>query len=137
MPIYKFSGVDAAGTKVAGEREAVNKQVLQSTLRKERIANIVVKEGTALPKGHQLWQVNEVNALIWPNTSGIGVMSPAAFKQTANIAYKYKVIKKPATAAAYRTDLAKKAVAALKKQGVDVYGKGWKKKFVRLTPGGK
>jgi len=44
MPIYKFSGVDAAGTKVAGEREAVNKQVLQSTLRKERIANIVVKE---------------------------------------------------------------------------------------------
>jgi len=44
MPIYKFSGVDASGTKVAGERDAVNKQVLQATLRKERIANIVVKE---------------------------------------------------------------------------------------------
>src|SRR5215468_2871942 len=44
MPIYKFSGVDASGAKVAGEREAVNKQVLQATLRKERIANIVVKE---------------------------------------------------------------------------------------------
>ena len=69
-------------------------------------ANIVVSKGTALPKGHQLWQVNEVNALIWPNKSGIGVMSPAAFKQTANIAYKYKVIKKPATSAAYRSDLA-------------------------------
>ncbi|HWY67656.1 MAG TPA: type II secretion system F family protein [Terriglobales bacterium] len=44
MPIYKFSGVDASGTKVAGEREATNKQVLQANLRKERIANIVVKE---------------------------------------------------------------------------------------------
>ena len=52
----------------------------------QECANIVVSKGTALPKGHQLWQVNEVNALIWPNKSGIGVMSPAAFKQTANIA---------------------------------------------------
>ena len=44
MPIYKFSGVDAGGTKVSGEREAINKQLLQAALRKERIANIVVKE---------------------------------------------------------------------------------------------
>ncbi len=44
MPIYKFSGVDANGTKVAGEREAVNKQLLQATLRKERVANAVIKE---------------------------------------------------------------------------------------------
>jgi len=99
--------------------------------------NIVVSQGTALPKGHQQWQVNEVNELIWPNKSGIGVMDPAAFKQTANIAYKYKVIKKPATSAAYRSDLAKKAVAALKKQGIDVYGKGFKKAKVTLKLGGK
>src|SRR3954462_12281172 len=44
MPIYKFSGVDVGGTKIAGEREATNKQLLQSVLRKERIANIVIKE---------------------------------------------------------------------------------------------
>ena len=44
MPIYKFSGVDAAGAKVAGEREASNKQLLQAALRKERIANVVIKE---------------------------------------------------------------------------------------------
>src|SRR5437016_14534316 len=44
MPIYKFSGVDAGGTKVAGEREATNKQLLQSVLREERIANVVIKE---------------------------------------------------------------------------------------------
>ena len=28
---------------------------------------IVLKQGPALPKGHQTWQMNEINALIWPN----------------------------------------------------------------------
>jgi NitT/TauT family transport system substrate-binding protein len=97
---------------------------------------IVLKNGPALPKGHQTWQMNEVNALIWPNKLGVGVMDPASFKTTANIAFKFKVIKKKATAAAYRSDLAKKAVAALKKQGVDVYGKNWKKATVQLRAGG-
>ena len=100
-------------------------------------ANIVVANGTALPRGHQTWQMNEVNALIWPNKLGIGVMDPASFKQTANIAYKFKVIKKRASTAAYRADLAKKAVASLKRQHVDVYGKHYKKSVVHLTFGGK
>jgi hypothetical protein len=39
--------------------------------------------------------------------------------------------------ASYRSDLAKKAVAALKAQGVDVYGKKWKKSVVVLKEGGK
>jgi NitT/TauT family transport system substrate-binding protein len=98
---------------------------------------IVLANGPALPRGHQTWQMNEVNALIWPNKLGIGVMDPAAYKQTASIAYKFKVIKKPATAASYRTDLAKKAVANLKKQGIDVFGKSFKKAKVTLTEGGK
>ena len=97
----------------------------------------VVKQGTALPKGHQAWQMNEVNALIWPNRLGIGVMDPVQWKATNAIATKFKVIKKPATMASYRSDLAKKAVAALKAQGVDVYGKGFKKSVVVLKEGGK
>lgn len=44
MPIYKFTGVDTTGVKVSGEREAVNKQLLQQALRKERINNAVIKE---------------------------------------------------------------------------------------------
>jgi NitT/TauT family transport system substrate-binding protein len=99
--------------------------------------DIVVKQGTALPRGHQSWQMNEVNALIWPNKLGVGVMDPAEWKRTNSIATKFKVIKKPATMASYRSDLAKKAVAALKKQGVDVYGKKWKKAVVTLKAGGK
>ncbi len=98
---------------------------------------MVLANGTALGKGHQTWQMNEVNALIWPNKLGVGVIDPTSFKSTANIAYKFKVISKPATNAAYRADLAKKAVAALRKQGVNVYGKNWKKAVVRLTEGGK
>jgi hypothetical protein len=81
--------------------------------------------------------MNEVNALIWPNRLGVGVMDPVEFKKTAAIAKTYKVIKKPATNAAYRTDLAKKAVANLKKQGYDVLGRGFKKKVVVLKEGGK
>jgi NitT/TauT family transport system substrate-binding protein len=99
--------------------------------------NIVVSQGTALPKGHQRWQMNEVNALIWPNKLGIGVMNPADYAKTAKISYDFKVIKKPASKASYRTDLAKKAVANLRKQGIDVYGKGFKKKVVVLKEGGK
>ncbi len=97
----------------------------------------VLANGPALPAGHQTWQMNEVNALIWPNKLGIGVMDPAAYKQTAGIAYKFQVIKQPASRASYRSDLALKAVAALKKQGYDVYGKGFKKAKVTLTLGGK
>jgi NitT/TauT family transport system substrate-binding protein len=99
--------------------------------------NIVLKNGPALPKGHQRWQMNEVNALIWPNRLGIGIMDPVEFKRTATIAKTYKVIKKPASKAAYRTDLAKRAVANLRKQGLDVLGKGFRKKVVVLKEGGK
>jgi len=81
--------------------------------------------------------MNEINALIWPNRLGIGVMDPVEFKRTATIAKTYKVIKKPASKAAYRTDLAKKAIANLRKKGVDVRGQGFKKKVVVLKEGGK
>ena len=99
--------------------------------------NIVLANGPALPRGHQTWQMNEVNDLIWPNKYGIGVMDPALFANTAKISKTYGVIKKPASKAAYRTDLAKKADALLKAQGVDIYGKKFKKAVVTLTEGGK
>jgi NitT/TauT family transport system substrate-binding protein len=99
--------------------------------------NIVVQQGTALPKGHQRWQMNEVNALVWPNKLGIGVMNRADYAKTAKISLDFKVIKKPASKASYRTDLAKKAVANLRKQGIDVFGKSFKKKVVVLKAGGK
>jgi NitT/TauT family transport system substrate-binding protein len=99
--------------------------------------NIVLKNGPALGASHQRWQMNEVNALVWPNRLGVGIMDPVEFKRTATIAKTYKVIKKPATSAAYRSDLAKKAVANLRKQGIDVTGKSFKRSVVALKEGGK
>ena len=98
--------------------------------------NIVLADGPTLPKGHQTWQMNEINKLIWPNPSGIGIMNKADFTRTAAIAKKFGVIKK-APSGAYRTDLAAKAVAQLKAKGVNVNGTGWKAAIVKVTAGGK
>jgi len=103
----------------------------------EACTNIVLKNGTALPHGHQRWMMNEINALIWPSPRGIGIMDPASFRRTARISKQFGVIKKAATSAAYRTDLARAALAQLKKQGLNVTGRNWKKAKVRVTPGGK
>ncbi|MES1248516.1 MAG: ABC transporter substrate-binding protein [Actinomycetota bacterium] len=105
----------------------------------QQCTNIVVKNGTALPAGHQLWQMNEINKLIWPSAKGIGITDPAAFKQTAAIALKYKVIKKAASPKAYDAAIEKAALQYLKDhvKGIDVYGKSYKPITVTLKAGGK
>jgi NitT/TauT family transport system substrate-binding protein len=99
--------------------------------------DIVLKNAPTLGHGHQLWQMNEINALIWPaSPAGIGVMDSSSYTRTAAIAQRFKLIKKPPSGA-YRTDLAAAAVASLRKQGLDAVGAGWRKAAVRVTPGGK
>ena len=44
MPVFTFSGKDASGQKVAGERMAVNKQALAQALRRERITPGAIRE---------------------------------------------------------------------------------------------
>ncbi|MFL6012258.1 MAG: ABC transporter substrate-binding protein, partial [Gaiellaceae bacterium] len=88
---------------------------------------IVLDNGPTLGEGHQRWQLNEVNALIWPAPLGIGVMDPKSFEITNDIAVSGKVIKKPATDDAYRTDIAQDAVDELKDDDVDVTGDKWQK----------
>jgi type IV pilus assembly protein PilC len=44
MPVFTFSGKDASGQKVSGERMAVNKQSLAQTLRRERITPGAIRE---------------------------------------------------------------------------------------------
>jgi NitT/TauT family transport system substrate-binding protein len=98
--------------------------------------NIVLKNGTALGHGHQLWQMNEINKLIWPNGYGVGHVPPSAVAQTGAIAKKYGVIKStPVGATNYA--LADNALNQLKAAGVDVYGKSYKPITVKVTAGGK
>jgi NitT/TauT family transport system substrate-binding protein len=98
---------------------------------------IVLSHGPTLLKGHQTWQMNEINALIWPAPKGIGLMNPKDYAFTARTTAKYNHLKKVPGHQAYRTDLAKAAQAILKKQHLDIYGKGWKKAKVKVTPGGQ
>src|SRR5437868_9893041 len=44
MPVYTFSGKNAAGEKVSGERTAANKQVLAVQLRREQIGAPTIRE---------------------------------------------------------------------------------------------
>jgi NitT/TauT family transport system substrate-binding protein len=98
---------------------------------------MTLKEGPTLPAGHQAWMMNEINKLIWPSASGVGIMNKADYGRTASISKQFGVIKTAPTAGAYRTDLAAKAVALLKKQGLDVNGASWKPANVKVTAGGK
>lgn len=98
--------------------------------------NIVLKNGSLLGKGHQTWQLNEINKLIWPNASGIGLVPASAVNQTATIAKTYGVIKKMPSGATNYT-YAQQALSQLKSAGVDVNGKSWKPQTVTVTPGGK
>jgi NitT/TauT family transport system substrate-binding protein len=97
----------------------------------------VLENGPTLGAGHQAWQMNEVNALIWPAPLGIGVMDPESFDVTNQIATDYEIIKTPATDAAYRTDIAEAALAELEDEGEDVNGEDWEKPEVEVTPGGE
>ncbi|MFL6304449.1 MAG: type II secretion system F family protein [Candidatus Sulfotelmatobacter sp.] len=44
MPVFTFSGKDASGQKISGERMAVNKQALAQALRRERITPGAIRE---------------------------------------------------------------------------------------------
>jgi NitT/TauT family transport system substrate-binding protein len=102
----------------------------------EDCLRIVLDNGPTLGEGHQRWQLNEINALIWPAPLGIGIMDPESFDITNEIAVSGKVIKKPATDDAYRTDLAEAAVEELRNDDVDVEGESWQKETVEVTEGG-
>jgi NitT/TauT family transport system substrate-binding protein len=97
--------------------------------------NIVLQNGTALGHGHQLWQMNEINKLIWPNTSGIGHVTTKQIANTANIAKTYGVIKKvPKGATTYQyADMALNQL----KPTTDIYGSNYKPIAVKVTEGGK
>jgi len=99
--------------------------------------SIVLKNGPTLGAGHQAWQMNEVNKLVWPNPSGIGVVPASAVAATAKIAKTYGVIKKTPAPGTVNYTYARKALAQLKAAGVNTTGTGFKAVVVRVTAGGK
>ena len=52
----------------------------------EECRDLVVAKGSKLGDSHQLWQMNEINKLIWPAANGVGFIDQAAWDRTAQIA---------------------------------------------------
>ena len=105
-------------------------------------ADIVVSKGSKLGASHQLWQMNEVNKLIWPATGGAGMIDQAAWDRTAKLAQETKnlegstVLTKAPDADAYTNDIVTEALALLDGLGVDTKGEGFAPIEVTLTEGG-
>jgi NitT/TauT family transport system substrate-binding protein len=108
----------------------------------EKCRDIVVAKGSKLGASHQLWQMNEINKLVWPSPNGIGIVDKSAWDQTVQIAQSTKnadgdtVLTKAPEGLAYTNDYAQKADAALKEQGVDTTGQDFKPITVELKAGG-
>jgi NitT/TauT family transport system substrate-binding protein len=102
----------------------------------DECVTIVLKYDAQLPKGHQTWMMNEINALIWPSPGGIGLTDEAAFDRTVDIAVEGKILTAEPTGTPFRNDLAQKALDALG-SSVDTKGANYQKQTVTLTEGGK
>jgi NitT/TauT family transport system substrate-binding protein len=104
----------------------------------EECLQTVLDNGPTLGEGHQRWQLNEINKLIWPAPLGIGVMDPESWEITKQIATDYGIVKNEVEDdATYRTDIAEAAMQELADEGVDVNGESWQPQEVQVTPGGE
>ncbi|MEY3493650.1 MAG: hypothetical protein RL413_1068 [Actinomycetota bacterium] len=105
-------------------------------------ADIVVSKGSKLGASHQLWQMNEVNKLIWPSKGGAGMIDAAAWDRTAKLSQETKnlegstVLTKAPDAEAYTNDIVTEAMAILQGLGVDVIGSSYAPITVELKEGG-
>jgi len=108
----------------------------------EACAALVVSKGSKLGASHQLWQMNEVNKLIWPASNGAGMIDAAAWDRTAKLSQETKnlegstVLTKAPDAEAYTNDIVKEALAIVSGLGVDVIGSSYKPITVELKEGG-
>ncbi len=102
----------------------------------DECVEVVLNNGSTLGQSHQEWQLNEILALIFPATNGIGVMNSELWDQTVAIATEQiaelQGVEIPAEA--YRTDLAEAAIANL--GDADVNGDGFERREITLQEGG-
>jgi NitT/TauT family transport system substrate-binding protein len=106
----------------------------------EECRDIVVARGSKLGASHQLWQMNEINKLIWPSPNGIGMVDKAAWDQTVKIAQETRnadgdtVLTKAPEGLAYTNEYAEKALQEL--SGEDTKGDSFEPIEVELKKGG-
>ena len=108
----------------------------------QECADIITTNGSKLGKSHQLWMMNEVNKLIWPSPLGIGVVDPALWQQTVDVALntlnadEVTIITAAPSDTAYTSQYAVAANEALTAQGLNTTGTDFAPISVELKEGG-
>ena len=102
----------------------------------DECVSVVLDNGSTLGQSHQEWQLNEILALIFPASNGIGVMNDELWDQTVDVATaeipELEGVEIPDEA--YRTDLAEAAVDNL--SDLDTDGEGYERREIELQEGG-
>jgi NitT/TauT family transport system substrate-binding protein len=103
----------------------------------DECVDVVLDNGSTLGESHQAWQLNEILALIFPATNGIGVMNEELWDQTVEVATSQipELQGVEISPDAYRTDLAEAAVANL--SDLDTHGEGFERREIVLNEGGE
>lgn len=108
----------------------------------EACRDIVVAQGSTLGASHQLWQMNEVNKLIWPANLGAGIIDATAWDRTVSLAMDTKnlegstVLTAAPTDGSYTNDIVEEALSILDGLGVDYTGSSFTPIEVTLNEGG-
>lgn len=108
----------------------------------QECADIVTANGSQLGASHQLWMMNEINKLIWPSPSGIGIVDAAEWDKTVQISLNTPnlegatVITAEPPADSYTNQYAEAANAALQAKGLNTTGDGFAPITVELKEGG-
>jgi NitT/TauT family transport system substrate-binding protein len=104
--------------------------------------DLVVAQGSKLGASHQLWQMNQINQLIWPAPDGVGVINQEAWDRTVEIAQTTPnlegttVLTAPPDADAFTNDIINEALTKLQDLGVDTTGDSYQPTEVTLNEGG-
>src|ERR687898_430509 len=108
----------------------------------EECRDIVIARGSRLGASHQLWQMNEINRLIWPAENGVGFIDQAAWDRTVDLALNTPnleaatVLTEPADPEAFTNDIIETAHADLEELDVDITGGDFLPIEVTLEEGG-
>jgi len=108
----------------------------------EACRDIVVAKGSKLGNSHQLWQMNEVNKLIWPAAEGAGFINAEAWDRTVTLSLEAKnlegstVLTAAPDADSYTNDIVAEAHALLGDLFVDITGDSYAPITVELAEGG-
>lgn len=103
----------------------------------DECVQVVLAAAPTLGESHQAWQLNEINALIWPSAGGVGVMDDALWTQTVDVATSEGILTAAPDDGAFRTDIAEEAVANLEADGLDIVGDSFERRTVELLEGGE